>query len=155
MKNTKNVIFFLLKNIILTVIAICIILVCFEIYSLFFPTTYFNMREGLVNKDEISTPWTKLPVHKQIQRLNEESNTIIEHILNTSQGNPEKLDYDKLLYVKKIKSSLDEIKNQNTDTNASTLSTYNPFNKTSDNSNEDNSDESEQSNNSEKSKFFW
>ena len=87
------------KNIVLTFISVSVISLCIYIFNYFTSGDQYTIIEGVTNKDEASTPWTKLPVDKQIENLLNEANTMTEHTLNTSQGDPEKVDYDKLIYI--------------------------------------------------------
>lgn len=142
------------KNMVLTFISLCVISLCIYIFNCFIASNPYSVIEGVTNKDEASTPWTKLPVNKQIEKLLNESNTMTEHTLNSSQGDPEKVDYDKLIYIQNLKKSLRDIGTSSDESYKQQMTKYNPFaGKEDGGDNEDKKDN--ETSESKTSKLFW
>ena len=99
-----------------------------------------SLIEGVENKGESNTSWTKLSITKQIDSLIDKSDTLTENVLNLSQGDPEKLDYDKLTSIQVLKKTLLTMKDDfNGNSSSIGLSSIkNPFSKSDDN--DDNND---------------
>lgn len=145
------------KNIVLTIISLFAISLCIYIFNYFTSNNQYTIIEGVTNKDDTSTPWTKLPVNKQVEKLLNEANTITEHALNSSQGDPEKVDYDKLIYIQNLKKSLREIDSSTTETYANLnidIDKYNPFSGKEDNESKKN-EKSSNKDEPKTSKLFW
>ena len=127
------------------IVALVIAFILTSLYTIFNNT--FSIIEGVENKDDPSTSWTKLSVSKQIQTLIDKSNTEIENILNLSQGDPQTLDVEKLTEIRMLKKTLSDM--ENTSNNGKSYIS-NPFSKSSskdsDDGNSDGGGENEESN---------
>jgi hypothetical protein len=148
------------KKLVLTFISLSVISLCIYVLNMFNTSNPYNIIEGVANKDEASTPWTKLPVNKQIEKLLNESNTMTEHTLNSSQGDPAKVDYDKLIYIQKLKTSLRDIESSGSsgESYKQQMTKYNPFAGKGGNDNDDDGDKKGNGGDGDGnkySKFFW
>ena len=77
-----------------------------------------------------------------------------EHTLNSSQGDPEKVDYDKLIYIQNLKKSLRDIGTSSDESYKQQMTKYNPFaGKEDGGDNEDKKDN--ETSESKTSKLFW
>lgn len=108
------------------IVALVIAFLLTSLYTIFNNT--FSIIEGVENKDDPSTSWTKLSVSKQLQTLIDKSNTEIENILNLSQGDPQTLDIEKLTEIRMLKKTLSDM--ENTSNNGKSYIS-NPFSKSS------------------------
>ena len=114
-----------------------------------------SLMEGVENKGESNTSWTKLSVTKQIDSLIDKSDTLTENVLNLSQGDPEKLDYEKLTSIQVLKKTLVNMKDEFTGNSMGMglSSIKNPFSKDGEDSEKNEDDNTDTSTKNKISSF--